>query len=112
VGPTKQENVKELMEKNKAEDVIVVIGFNVVMEKEDPAGEIRLMAETFKNGDPTFAGPLADVALGLKTYHVLELKESVPPEVWEEQLGFKDEFEFSAEQKALIFETLKEIRES
>ena len=112
MGPTEQENVKKLMENNSAEDVIVVIGFNVNMEKEDPAGEIRLMAETFKNGDPTFSGPLADVILGLKTYHVLELKEFVPPEVWEEQLGFKEEFEFSEEQKALIFEALKEVRES
>jgi betaine reductase len=100
------------METNDAEDVVVVIGFNVVMEKEDPAGEIRLMAETFKNGDPTFAGPLTDVTLGLKTYHILELKEFVPPEVWEEQLNFKEEFEFSKEQKTLIFEALKEIRES
>ncbi|MBI4836973.1 MAG: hypothetical protein HY813_01030 [Candidatus Portnoybacteria bacterium] len=112
MGPTEQENVKSLMEKNNAEDVIVVIGFNIVMGKEDPAGEIRLMAETFKNGDPTFAGPLADIALGLKTYHVLELKEFVSLEVWEEQLGFKEEFEFSEEQKALIFETLEEIREN
>lgn len=112
MGPTEQENVKKLMETNAAEDTIVVVGFNVTMEKEDPAGELRLMAETFKNGDPTFAGPLADTALGLKTYHVLELKEFVPAEVWEEQLGFKEEFEFSDEQKALILETLREIRKS
>ena len=31
-----------------------------------------LAAETVTNGDPTFAGPLTGVQLGLRVYHVCE----------------------------------------
>jgi betaine reductase len=40
-------------------------------------------------GDPSWAGPLAGVQLGLPVYHILEdeLRSAVPEQVWEEQVG-------------------------
>lgn len=51
-----------------------------------------LAAETVTAGDPTFAGPLAGVPLGLKVYHPVEpeFKESVDPEVYDEQIGMME----------------------
>jgi len=39
------------------------------------------MAQTFKNGDPSFAGPLAGIALGLESYHIFELKKYIPEDI-------------------------------
>ncbi len=40
-------------------------------------------------GDPTYAGPLSEVQLGLDVYHILEdeVRSAVPAQVWEEQIG-------------------------
>ena len=49
-----------------------------------------LAAETVATGDPTFAGPLAGVPLGLKAYHMFELKDEVDPAVYDEQVGMME----------------------
>ena len=51
-----------------------------------------MAAETVTLGDPTFAGPLAGVALGLAVYHAVEpeFKNEVDPEVYEEQIGMME----------------------
>ena len=51
-----------------------------------------LSAETVTAGDPTFAGPLAGVELGLSVYHAVEpeFKEIVNAEVYEEQVGMME----------------------
>ena len=49
-----------------------------------------LAAETVCSGDPTFAGPLAGVPLGLKAYHMFELKDEVDPQVYEEQISMME----------------------
>ena len=51
-----------------------------------------LAAETVTAGDPTFAGPLAGVPLGLKVYHAVEaeFKESVDADVYDEQIGMME----------------------
>ena len=43
-------------------------------------------------GDPTCAGPLAGVALGLSVYHAVEpeFKNEVDPEVFDEQIGMME----------------------
>ena len=43
-------------------------------------------------GDPTFAGPLAGVQLGLRVYHPVEpeFKESVDESVYEDQIGMME----------------------
>jgi betaine reductase len=77
-----QEVIKELAEKHGPDNVMVVLG--------SPDWEsAELSAETVVLGDPTYAGPLAGVQLGLPVYHVLEdeVRKSVPDEVWEEQIG-------------------------
>ena len=48
--------------------------------------------KTVTVGDPTFAGPLAGVALNLAVYHILEpeVKEQVDSAVYEEQVGMME----------------------
>jgi len=77
-----QRRVKELAEKYGAENMVVIIGG----AEAESAG---LAAETVTAGDPTFAGPLAGVPLGLKVYHAVEeeFKESVDADVYEDQIG-------------------------
>lgn len=80
-----QRRVKELSEKYGAENVVVIIGAS----EAEAAG---LTAETVTAGDPTFAGPLAGVSLGLRVYHAVEpeFKESVDPNVYDEQIGMME----------------------
>ena len=68
------------------------------------------MARTFKEGDPSYAGPLAGVALGLKSYHVLELKDEVPEEFWDSEMGMA-ELELEDEVQAEIKGVMAEIRQ-
>jgi len=68
------------------------------------------MAVTFKNGDPSFAGPLAGVVLGLASYHILELKEYIPAEVWEAEMGMC-ELEVEEEQQQEILSVMQQVRE-
>lgn len=51
-----------------------------------------LSAETVAAGDPTFAGPLAGVELGLNVYHVVEpeMKEEFDDAVYDEQCGMME----------------------
>ena len=43
-------------------------------------------------GDPTYAGPLAGVQLGLSVWHIVEdeIKAEVDPEVYDEQIGIME----------------------
>ncbi len=80
-----QKRVKDLTEKYGAENMLVLIGG----AEAESAG---LAAETVTAGDPTFAGPLAGVPLGLKVYHAVEpeFKESVNADVYDEQIGMME----------------------
>lgn len=78
-----QARIKALCEQYGNEDLIVVLG----------GGEAEasgLAAETVSAGDPTFAGPLAGVPLGLKAYHIFELKDEVDSAVYEEQISMME----------------------
>jgi betaine reductase len=80
-----QQRVKEAAEKYGAENVLVVLG----------TGDVEgasIYAETVTAGDPTYAGPLAGVPLGLPVYHVFnsKIKELVEPGVWEEQVSMME----------------------
>jgi glycine reductase len=77
-----QEAILRLAETHGRDQVVVILG------APDPeAAEIS--AETVRLGDPAYAGALAGVQLGLDVYHVLddEIRNDVPPEVWDEQIG-------------------------
>ena len=80
-----QKRVKDLTEKYGAENMLVLIGGG----EAESAG---LAAETVTAGDPTFAGPLAGVPLGLKVYHAVEpeFKESVDEDVYDDQIGMME----------------------
>ncbi len=74
-----QARVKELAEKYGAENVVVVIGG----AEAEASG---LTAETVTAGDPTYAGPLAGVQLGLSVWHIVEddIKAEIDPAVYED----------------------------
>jgi len=80
-----QARVKSLAEKYGAENLIVILG----SAEAEASG---LTAETVINGDPTFAGPLAGVQLGLNTFHIMEdlVKQEIDPEIYEEQIGMME----------------------
>lgn len=52
------------------------------------ADSAELYAETVTNGDPTWAGPLAGVALGLPVYHIIEpeIKAQIAPDCRDKHL--------------------------
>ena len=77
-----QKRVKEFAEEYGAENLVVVLG----AAEGEAAG---LAAETVTLGDPTFAGPLTGVQLGLTVYHVCEpeMKEEFDEAVYDEQLS-------------------------
>lgn len=78
-----QARIKDLAEKYGKDDFIVVLGG----AEAEASG---LAAETVSSGDPTFAGPLSGVSLGLKAYHMFELKEEVDTDIYEEQVGMME----------------------
>ena len=80
-----QKRVKEFAEQYGAENIVVLLG----AAEGEGAG---LAAETVTNGDPTFAGPLAGVSLGLRVYHVCEpeVKAEFDEAVYDEQVGMME----------------------
>lgn len=72
---------------------------------------LRIMATTFRDGDPSFAGPLGGIALGLKSFHIFELKDEIPDDVWEKEMAFK-ELEVGDELIEEVCKTMREIRAS
>ena len=78
-----QGRIQELTEKHGAENLVVVLGG----AEAEASG---LACETVTNGDPTFAGPLAGVQLGLACYHVFELKDKIADDVYEEQISMME----------------------
>lgn len=80
-----QKRVLELTEKYGAENIVMLIG------GADAEGA-GLAAETVMAGDPTFAGPLTGVSLGLRAYHVCEeaVKEEYDEDVYDEQVSMME----------------------
>ena len=80
-----QKRVKDFAEQYGPENVVVVLG----AAEGEAAG---LAAETVTAGDPTFAGPLAGVQLGLTVYHICEdeIKAEVDAGVYDEQISMME----------------------
>ena len=80
-----QQRILDAAKKYGAENVIVLLG----SADADGAG---IYAETVTAGDPTFAGPLGGVQLGLPVYHVFDevIKAEADPGVWEEQIAMME----------------------
>jgi glycine/sarcosine/betaine reductase complex component A len=76
-----QATIQQVVDKVGSEDLVVLLG--------SPNPEsAELYAATVTMGDPTFAGPLAGIPLGLPVFHVLEpeIADQLPPEFFEQQL--------------------------
>ena len=80
-----QKRVKDFADKFGAENVVVLLG----AAEGEASG---LAAETVTNGDPTFAGPLTGVQLGLTVYHVCEpeVKAEFDQAVYDEQVSMME----------------------
>jgi len=77
-----QETIKRLADQHGADALLVLLGA-------PDAESAGIAAETVVLGDPSWAGPLAGVQLGLPVYHILEdeARDAIPTEVWEDQVG-------------------------
>lgn len=80
-----QQRVIDVTEKYGAENVVVIFGSS------DAEGA-EIYAETVTNGDPTFAGPLAGVPLGLAVYDIFEdeIRAEADPAAWEENISMME----------------------
>jgi betaine reductase len=78
-----QASIKKIVEGQDSRD-----NFIVVLGASDLEGA-EISAETVTLGDPSFAGPLAGVSLGLPVYHILEpdVKKYIPEDVYNESVG-------------------------
>ena len=76
-----QASIQQVVDRVGKDGLVVLLG--------SPNPEsAELYAATVTMGDPTYAGPLAGIPLGLPVYHVLEddVTSGLPPEVYAEQL--------------------------
>jgi betaine reductase len=71
--------------RHRAEDLVVLLGTPT-------ADSSRLYAMTVTAGDPSWAGALAGVALGLPVYHVTEpeVREALAPADYEEHIALME----------------------
>jgi betaine reductase len=77
-----QGRIKEVAERVGTDNVVAILGAN-------SATAVEMTALTLKRGDPSYAGPLAGVALGIPSYHVLEadVAKQFDPALYERELA-------------------------
>ncbi len=77
-----QGRIKQVLEQAGTNDVIAVLGAN-------SATAVEMVATTLQSGDPSYAGPLAGVALGIPSFHVLEpdVAKQIDPALYERELA-------------------------
>ena len=77
-----QTQIMKLVDQYGKENLVAVLGASDIEGAE-------IAAETLTVGDPSFAGPLAGVQLGLPVFHILEpeVKAAVPEDVYEQSAG-------------------------
>ena len=97
-----QGTIKKVVDEQGTENVVVLLG-------SPDAESAEIYAETVTTGDPTFAGPLAGVSLGLPVYHILEdeIKNLVDPETYQQQVGM---MEFVLDRESIV-KSMRSIRE-
>jgi glycine reductase len=80
-----QQRILDAAQEYGGENVVVLLG------SADAEGA-GLYAETVTAGDPTYAGPLAGVSLGLPVYHVFDeaIKAEADKGAWEEQISMME----------------------
>ena len=82
MDPESQTQIKAVVDRYGADQVVVVLGA-ADLEALEVAGE------TVTSGDPAYVGPLAGVSLGLPVVHILEpqVKEQIDAAIYAEQVG-------------------------
>ena len=77
--------IKGVVDQYGKDDLVVILGA-------PDADSAELYAETVINGDPSWAGPLAGVAMDLPVYHIMEpeIKAQIEPELYKEPLVFEN----------------------
>jgi glycine reductase len=83
MDPENQALIKGIVEEFGADDIVVMLGAG-------DAEAVEVAAETVRDGDPAWVGPLAGVQLGLPVVHVFEdeVKAQAERSVYDEQIGF------------------------
>src|SRR5919204_1502345 len=99
MGLEDQAAIKRVAEEHR--DVVVLMGT-------PDAESTQTLAQTVVTGDPSYAGPLAGVPLGLPVFHVFEpeVRDQVPPDVYEAQVAL---MEMSLDREAILA-GLREVR--
>ena len=74
--------IRRVAEGGERERMVVLLGTPT-------AGSTMMTAMTLTQGDPSYAGPLAGIPLGLPTYHILEdaVREAIPVEIYDREIG-------------------------
>jgi len=77
-----QGRIKQVVTEAGTDNVVAVLGAN-------SSTAVELTALTLLSGDPSWAGPLAGVELGIPSYHILEpeIARQVEPSVYERELA-------------------------
>jgi glycine/sarcosine/betaine reductase complex component A len=77
-----QGRIRQVVEQAGTEDVVAVLGAN-------SSAAVEMTALTLKSGDPSYAGPLAGIALGIPSYHILEpeIVGQVDPALYDRELA-------------------------
>jgi glycine reductase len=77
-----QGRIQQVVAQAGTDNVIAVLGAN-------SAAAVEMTAMTIKSGDPSYAGPLAGVALGIPSYHILEpeIVAQLEPAVYDRELA-------------------------
>ena len=77
-----QGRIKQVIEQVGTKDVIAVLGAN-------SAAAVEMTATTLERGDPSWAGPLAGIALGIRSFHILEpsVTRQLDPAVFDRELA-------------------------
>ena len=80
-----QQRIKDAALKYGGENVVVILGSS-------EADGAEIYAETVCSGDPTYAGPLAGVQLGLPVYHIFDgvIRKECDPIAWDEQVNMME----------------------
>jgi len=83
MDPENQGLIKRIAGEVGTEDLVVLLGAA-------DADAVEVAAETVREGDPAYVGPLAGIQLGLPVLHVFEdeVKEQADPAVYEAEIGF------------------------
>ena len=77
-----QGRIRQVVEQAGTDRVVAVLGAN-------SASAVEMAATTLKSGDPSWAGPLAGIAFGIPSFHILEesVTRQVEPAVYERELA-------------------------